>query len=117
MSDIALVRHHSLPIAKAKAQVQKAADDLSAEHGLRSEWRGNTLHFHRTGVEGEIHVSESEIRLNATLGFLLKPLKGTFLAHIERELKKYLPEPRPSGEANGPPTKPPRSRADRRGPR
>jgi len=106
MSDIALVRHHSLSIAKAKAQVQKAADALAAEHGLSSEWRGNTLHFHRTGVHGEIHVSESEVRLHATLGLLLKPFRATFLNHIERDLGKYLPELKPAAKAKRPPGKP-----------
>jgi len=92
MSDIALTRRHSLSIAKARAQVQKAADALAAEHGLTSEWRGNTLHFQRMGIHGQIHVSDSEVRLDATLGLLLKPFKATFLSHIERDLDKYLPE-------------------------
>lgn len=93
MPDIAFVRHHSLPIAQARAQVQKAADALAAEHDLSSEWHGNTLHFQRIGVHGSVQVSHSEVRLEATLGFLLRPFKATFLSHIERNLDKYLPEP------------------------
>lgn len=102
MSDIALVRRHSLSIAKAKAQVQKAADALAAEHDLRSEWHGDTLHFERVGVHGHIHVSDSEMRLNATLGFLLKPFKATFVTHIELNLDKYLPEPKRAVSAKSP---------------
>lgn len=102
MSDIAFVRRHSLSIAEAKAQVQKAADALAAEHDLRSEWRGNTLHFQRAGVHGQIQVSDSEIRLDATLGLLLKPFKGTFLSHIERDLDEYLPEPKPAASTKKP---------------
>jgi len=105
MSDIALVRRHSLPLAKARAQVQKAADALAAEHGLSSEWRGDTLHFHRVGVHGLIHVGPAEVRLEAKLGFLLKPFKATFLSHIERDLHKYLPEPEPAASAGKPVTK------------
>lgn len=90
MSDIELVRRHSLSIPQAKAQVQKAADALAAEHDLQSEWHGDTLYFQRAGVRGQIEVSDSQIRLEATLGFLLKPFKATFLSHIERDLNKYL---------------------------
>ena len=43
MSDIKLVRPHSLPLTKAKALAQKTADALAAEYDLTSEWRGNTL--------------------------------------------------------------------------
>jgi len=96
MSDIALVRRHSLSIAKAKAQVRKAAEALAAEHALSSKWHGDTLYFERTGLHGEIHVSHSEIRLDVTLGFLLKPFRAAFLTHIERDLAKYLPEPAPA---------------------
>lgn len=95
MSDIDLVRHHSLSIASAKALVQKAADALAREHHLRSEWHGNTLHFERPGVHGSIHVTESAVRLDVTLGLLLKAFRRSFTAHILRNLDLYLPESHP----------------------
>ena len=49
MADIELVKPHSLTVVKAKALVQQAADALAAEYGLSSEWRGDSLHFHRSG--------------------------------------------------------------------
>jgi len=95
MSDFTLVKRHSLPIAKVKARVQKVADGLAAEYALSSEWHGNTLRFHRSGVDGQVHVTGSEIRLDITLGFLLKPLKGKLINHIECSFDKVLSrEPR-----------------------
>jgi putative polyhydroxyalkanoate system protein len=102
MSDIKLVKPHSLPITKAKALAQKAADGLADEHNLSSEWRGNTLHFHRAGVNGEMHVTDKEIRLHVTLGLLLKPFRGTLLGHIERSFKKLLGERAPAVQAKKP---------------
>ncbi|MDQ3446859.1 MAG: polyhydroxyalkanoic acid system family protein [Pseudomonadota bacterium] len=90
MSDIKLVRSHSLPLAKAKALAQKAADALAAEYDLTSEWRGNTLRFHRSGVDGQMHVTDSEIKLDVTLGFLLKAFKTKIAGHIERNLEELL---------------------------
>ena len=90
MSDIKVVRKHELPIAKAKALAQKAADALASEYNLTSEWHGDTLRFHRSGVEGEMHVTASEIRLDVTLGFLLKAFKAKLVEHIERNFDKLM---------------------------
>jgi putative polyhydroxyalkanoate system protein len=90
MSDIKLARPHSLSLAKAKALAQKAADALAEEYDLTSEWHGDTLRFHRSGVNGQMHVTDSEIRLDVTLGLLLKAFKGAIAAHIERNLDELL---------------------------
>jgi putative polyhydroxyalkanoate system protein len=99
MSDINLVRSHSLSIAKAKALVQRAADGLATEYDLESEWHGNTLRFHRSGVNGQMLVTDSEIELNVTLGLLMKPFKGKFVDRIERDLDKLLAEAEPGTQA------------------
>jgi putative polyhydroxyalkanoate system protein len=90
MSDIEIVKPHSMPIAKAKALVQKAAGGLAAEYDLGSEWHGNTLRFHRSGVDGQVSVTDSEITIDVTLGFILKPLRGKFVDYIERNFDKVL---------------------------
>ena len=90
MADIELVKPHTLARSKAKALVQKAADALAAEYGLSSEWRGDSLHFHRSGVDGEMQVDDSEIRLEVTLGFLLKAFKNKLLDQIERDFDRLL---------------------------
>ena len=99
MSDINLIRPHSLSITKAKTLVQKAADGLGSEYALESEWHGNTLRFHRSGVDGQMLVTDSKIELNVTLGLLMKPFKGKFVDQIGRELDKLLAEKEPAGQA------------------
>ena len=102
MSDINLVRSHSLSIAKAKALVQRAADGLGSEFDLESEWRGNTLRFHRSGVNGRMRVTVSEIKLAVTLSLLMKPFKKKFVDRIERDLDKLLAEGEPGARAKTP---------------
>lgn len=92
MADINLIRSHSLALPEAKKRVQKAADELAQEHDLHSEWHGNALRFDRTGLHGEVHVTHSHIQLEATLGLLFKPLKGTLVSEIERKFDKLFPE-------------------------
>lgn len=99
MPDIELERSHSVPIPEAKARVQKIADELAAEYDLQSEWRGRTLLFERSGLHGEMEVTASKIRLEATLSFLLRPLKNALIERIERRFEKVFPEPRTSAQA------------------
>lgn len=90
MADIKMIKFHALPLAKAKQLVQKAADNLGEEYDLTSEWHGDTLRFHRSGVEGQMKVTDSEIHLDVTLGFLLKPFKAKFVEHIEHNFDRLL---------------------------
>jgi putative polyhydroxyalkanoate system protein len=90
MADIEMIKHHSLPLAAARALVQRTADDLGKEYHLVSHWTGNTLHFTRTGIQGQMQVTESEIRLEVTLGFLLKLLKAKFVESIEHNFETLL---------------------------
>ena len=90
MADIKMIKFHALPLAKAKQLVQKAADNLGEEYDLTSEWHGDTLRFHRSGVEGQMKVTASEIHLDVTLGFLLKPFKAKFVEHIEHNFDRLL---------------------------
>jgi len=102
MSDITFVRRHDLPLANARALVQKIADDLGAEHHLKSEWHANTLRFERTGIHGQMHVAPSKVRLDVNLGFLFKPLKAALVHRIEQEFDKYIPESRVQNNAKKP---------------
>jgi putative polyhydroxyalkanoate system protein len=90
MADIKMIKYHRLPMPKARALVQKAADDLGEEYDLTSEWQGDTLRFHRSGVEGQMKVTSSEIHLDVTLGFLLRPFKARFVEHIEHNFDRLL---------------------------
>lgn len=90
MADIKMIKYHSLPMAQARELVQKAADDLASEYDLVSHWAGNALHFRRSGVQGEMNVSSTEIHLEVTLGFLLKAFKAKFVEHIEHNFDTLL---------------------------
>jgi putative polyhydroxyalkanoate system protein len=98
MAEIQLVRPFSVPVTEAKARVQKTADELAAEYHLKSEWQGNTLHFDRTGLHGQIEVSGREIRLDVHLSLLLRPLKTKLVSRIENKFERLFPEaPRKRG--------------------
>ena len=88
MSTIDIRRKHALETAKAKHKVQKVADHLAAKFGLDCDWRGDTLHFNRSGVDGHIKVNAKSIHVFAELGFFLSALRSG----IESEIERYLDE-------------------------
>ena len=90
MPDIQLARKHTLSVAHAKKIAQKAADDLAEEYDLKSRWDGDTLNFERSGVSGQMRVTASQIAIDVTLGFLLKPFKAKFESHMSHRLDELL---------------------------
>ncbi len=112
MSDIRIRRAHSKPLAEARKDAEKIAKQLKKAFELDYEWDGDVLRFERAGVEGELHVTAREIRLDARLGFLLAFLKPRIEAEAGAILDRLLG---PSGRAavaakRQPPGKKPPSR-------
>jgi putative polyhydroxyalkanoate system protein len=93
MFDIRMVRHHTLPMAKARALAQKAAESFGARYDVQGEWQGDVLRFHYPGAEGEVRLSPSEIRIGVNLGLLLRPFKTRVVKRIEQHLDRLLERP------------------------
>ena len=91
MADIDISREHSLGLAGARDAAEKLAADLGKRFGLAGEWRGNDLEFQRPGVHGKLSVSETHVRLEVALGFLLKAMKGSIESAVHHEVEKLFP--------------------------
>ncbi len=88
MPNIDITRHHSQPLAEAKKKVERVAAHIADKFQVVYEWQGNTLHFSRSGVEGQIAVTTKLVRVTAELGFMLSFIRDA----VEREVNKYLDE-------------------------
>jgi putative polyhydroxyalkanoate system protein len=88
MSSIDIHARHTMD----RETAQQAADDLSRDLADKFDidygWDGDTIHFERPGVQGQIDVTDEEIHIQAHLGFMLALLK----APIENEVTRYLRE-------------------------
>lgn len=93
MSDIHIRRPHGLPIAEARKAAEKVARQLEKDFDLAYEWHGHVLHFSRSGVQGELHVTDREVRIDAKLGLLLGFLKARIEAEVEENLDKLFGKP------------------------
>src|SRR5215510_11724831 len=90
MNDIRIRRAHSKPLDEARKVAEKMAKQLRKDFDLDYAWDGNVLRFERSGVDGELHVTSREVRLEAKLGFLLAFLKPRIEAEVEAQLDKLL---------------------------
>ena len=100
MADISHKRTHSLGLKGAHAAANKMAEKLGEKFDLKGTWNGNTLNFARPGVTGILAISETEMKLEVTLGFMLKMMKGPIERSVHEQLDKVLqdaakPAPKP----------------------
>lgn len=86
MADIDLKRVHNLGMKAARHAADEMAADLGRKFGLAGTWEGNTLHFDRPGVSGRLALTERDLHLTVTLGFLLKALRGSIERAVHEEL-------------------------------
>ena len=90
MSDICIRRPHSKSIDEAKRAAEKLAKQLQRDFDLRYAWDGEVLRFQHAGVDGELHVTAQEIRLEARLGLLLAFMKPQIESEVQAGLDRLL---------------------------
>lgn len=105
MADIVLNRTHHLGLKGARAAADRMAKKLDEKFDLTSEWQGDHLHFHRPGVNGKLAVTDHDMKLDVTLGFMLKMMKGPIERAIHEQLDSVL-DSAPAGSASKTATKP-----------
>jgi putative polyhydroxyalkanoate system protein len=86
MSTIDIHAYHTLSHEEALNAADELSIDLAKKFGIDYGWDDEVIHFERPGVSGQILVQETELRIQAELGFMLMMLKGP----IEQEIMRYL---------------------------
>ena len=92
MADINLIRAHNLGLKAARTAADKMMTKLSEQFGMSGKWSGDTLVFERSGVSGTLAVTDKEMVLAVTLGFLLKAMRGGIERSVNEQLDKVLAE-------------------------
>jgi putative polyhydroxyalkanoate system protein len=88
VSTIDIHAHHTLSHEDALTAADELSSDLAEKFGIDYGWEDEVIHFERPGVSGQITVNETELSIQANLGFMLMMLKGP----IEQEIVSYLKE-------------------------
>ena len=105
MPDIDLRRVHNLGLKAARVAADRMAEHLGTKFDLRGDWEGNTLRFERPGVTGSLAISDKDLHLVVSLGFLLKAMKGSIERAIVEELDHLFAKAKPDA-AKAPVPKP-----------
>ena len=95
MADLHILREHALGLAKARRIAFEWAEQVEKDFGMECSYEeGRTadlVHFKRSGVQGELHVTKDKFELGARLGFLLGAFKGRIESEIVAMLDALLP--------------------------
>jgi putative polyhydroxyalkanoate system protein len=90
MTDIDIRRSHTLPLKDAKAKVEQIAERIAERFDVDYGWRGNTLEFTRSGVDGRIAVTTKTLHVSVRLGFLLFALRPAIEREIDSTIEKHF---------------------------
>lgn len=94
MTDLHILREHTLGMAKARKIAFKWAEHVEEEFGMTCTYEeGKTVDevcFKRSGVHGTLSVTKEKFELNAKLGFLVGAFKGTIESEIVKNLDDLL---------------------------
>jgi putative polyhydroxyalkanoate system protein len=66
------------------------AEKLGEKFDLKGTWSGNTMNFARPGVTGTLAVTDTDMKLDVSLGFMLKMMKGPIEQSVHEQLDKAL---------------------------
>jgi putative polyhydroxyalkanoate system protein len=90
MPSIEISRKHTRSLKEARIAIEHVAEKLAEKFAVEYEWRGNTLHFERMGVNGNIQLGRGKVDILVQLGFLLMALRGPIETEIHRYIDKEL---------------------------
>lgn len=104
MADIEVHRIHELGLPAARRAAEQMTADLARKFDLRGKWQGDVLRFERPGVSGSLALTDRELRLSISLGFLLKAMKASIEKAVLHELDTLFARPEKPREP--PPARP-----------
>ncbi len=95
MAAIDISRSHSLGLDEAKTRAEKLAEGLKSKMGIGYSWDSDRIRFNgdsgpAKGVSGTVSVTDSNIRVEIDLPFLMKAMKGPIATKVNEKLDRLL---------------------------
>ena len=90
MSVIDIHRAHSLDKEHAREAAETLAKDLSKQFDVNYQWEGDLLKFKRSGVKGQLDISENDLHIRLELGLMLRPFKSRIEQEIHSQLDQII---------------------------
>jgi putative polyhydroxyalkanoate system protein len=95
MATVDIRRSHSLTKDEAKKRAEDLAKGLQQKLDLQWQWQGDVIVFQAPsgpakGTTGSVEVSDSSVRVQVDLPFLLRVLKGKVESKVNEKLNQLL---------------------------
>jgi len=95
MATIDIRRTHTLAKDEAKKRAEELAKGMEAKLDLQWHWEGDHIRFDAPkgpakGTTGTVEVSDSSVRVQIDLPFLLRVLKGKVESKVNEKLDQIL---------------------------
>ena len=90
MSVIDIHRAQSLDKEHAREAAETLAKDLSKQFDVNYQWEGDLLKFKRSGVKGQLDISENDLHIRLELGLMLRPFKSRIEQEIHSQLDQII---------------------------
>ena len=95
MATIDMRRKHSLSRDNTRAKAEELARSMQEKLGIRWRWEGDSIKFDTPegtakGTSGQVNVSDTEVRVQIDLPFLLRPLKGMVEVRVKEKLDTVI---------------------------
>lgn len=90
MSQITVERQHTLGREVARERAGKLVEKLQSKYDMQAEWQGDTVELKRSGITGQVAITDTLVRVDIKLGMMLSMMGGMVEAEINKALDKYL---------------------------
>ena len=89
MADIDITHNHTLGKDTAKTKADGVLQSLGSQYGIKGAWSGDVFNITKP-VEGKFTVTDTAVRVEITLGFMMKAIKGKIEGEIRGQLSRAL---------------------------
>jgi putative polyhydroxyalkanoate system protein len=89
MADIDLTHNHTLGKDAAKQKAEGVLQNLGSQYGIKGAWSGDVFNINKP-VEGKFTVTDTSVRVELTLGFMMRAIKGKIEGEVRGQLQKAL---------------------------
>lgn len=79
-----------MPRDELRAAAQGLADKLEQQHGVRSQWQGDSVRIRGSGVDGLLSFEDGVVDVSVKLGLLASAFQGMLKAEVQRYLDEHI---------------------------
>lgn len=95
MATIDIRRAHALGKETARQRAEIIAKGMESKLGIRWRWEGDSIKFDAPsgaakGATGVVGVTDSDVRVEIDLPFLLRAMKGMIEGRVNDQLDKHM---------------------------